>query len=218
MKPGVCRVEVMRKPWELPFLADVSEVSRVRRALRHHLDLWGLPDIAEAAQLCVSELVTNVIRHVGDGTPTMLAVSMSGTRLRIEVRDPDARALPTLLRARDDDESGRGMALVNAMADRWGVVLRDDAKVTWCELETGLASAGGHVGGTGVERAEALLGLCGLMRGLHAGSPAPLGVATAEEVAIDLIADLLLWLRAHGCDPDEALDRAQLHFEEEAAC
>lgn len=39
MKPGVCRVEVMRKPWELPFLADVSEVSGVRRALRNHLEL-----------------------------------------------------------------------------------------------------------------------------------------------------------------------------------
>ncbi|MFE7803665.1 ATP-binding protein [Streptomyces sp. NPDC057430] len=205
----------MRKPWELPFLAEVSEVAGIRRVLRRHLDLWGLPNIADVAQMCVSELVTNVIRHVGDRTPTTLAVSMNGARLRIEVRDPDARALPTLLRAQEDDESGRGMALVDAMADRWGVVLRDDSKVTWCELETGLASAGGHVGGEGVERAEALLGFRGLTHGLHAGQPAPLGVAAAEEAAIDVIADLLLWLRAHGCDPDEALDWAQMYFDEE---
>ncbi|MFK4596023.1 hypothetical protein [Streptomyces pristinaespiralis] len=37
-----------------------------------------------------------------------------------------------------------------------------------------------------------------------------MSVATAQESAIDVITDLLLWLRAHGFDPDEALDRAQL--------
>jgi hypothetical protein len=37
----------------------------------------------------------------------------------------------------------------------------------------------------------------------------------AEEAAVDLMADLLHWLRAHGCDADEVLDRAQTHFEAE---
>ncbi|WP_329078722.1 hypothetical protein [Streptomyces niveus] len=41
----------------------------------------------------------------------------------------------------------------------------------------------------------------------------PLSAAVAEKAAIDLIADVLHWLRAHGCDPDEALDRAQTRFE-----
>jgi hypothetical protein len=45
--------------------------------------------------------------------------------------------------------------------------------------------------------------------------PSRLNSATAEEVAIDAIADLLHWLRAHGRDADEALDRAQTHFEAE---
>lgn len=38
-----------------------------------------------------------------------------------------------------------------------------------------------------------------------------------EEAAIDIITDLLHWLRAHGCDADELLDRAQTHFEAQTA-
>jgi hypothetical protein len=42
-----------------------------------------------------------------------------------------------------------------------------------------------------------------------------LSTAVAEEAVIDVIADFLHWLRAHGCDGDEVLDRAQTHFEAE---
>ncbi|WP_315986107.1 ATP-binding protein [Streptomyces sp. t39] len=178
-----------------------------------HLGLWGIPHLAEPAQTCVTELVSNVIRHVGELTPTTLTVSMNGTFLRLEVQDPDTRALPTLLAAGPDAEGGRGMALVDAAADRWGVILRADSKVTWCELATGLTAADGHVGHPGVTRAEALLGLYGSVR--HpAGTPRTrLTVATAQESVIAVITDLLLWLRAHGCDVDEALDRAQGHLD-----
>lgn len=64
-------------------------------------------------------------------------------------------------------------------------------------------------------RAEALLGLLGLSVRDKDDQRGPLTVAHAEEAAIDVIADLLHWLRAHGCDPDGALDRAQAHFETE---
>src|SRR3954454_20709050 len=97
-----------RKPWDLHFLAEPEEVAGLRRVLRVHLGLWGLDELIDAAQLCVSELVSNVIRHVGPGTPASLAVSMKGTRLRIEVYDPDIRALPTLLNQGVNAESGRG--------------------------------------------------------------------------------------------------------------
>ncbi|MEU0659213.1 ATP-binding protein [Streptomyces lavendulocolor] len=205
-----------RKPWDLPFLAEPREVAGIRSVIRKHLRVWGLDEQAEAAQLCASELVANVITHVGLGTPTTLAVSMSGTYLRIEVHDPDTRALPTLLEAGPDAEGGRGMALVGAVADRWGVQIRADRKVTWCEIATGLTSADGHSGGPRVTRAEAMLALYEAARQPRAATPGPLGSAMAEAAAIDVIADLLHWLRVHGCDPDEALDRAQRHFEAEA--
>ena len=146
-----------RRPWDLSFTAEPEEVGALRRVLRLHLGMWGLHDISDEAQLCVSELVANVITHVGNGTPATLMVSMNGTCLRIEVHDPDTRALPTLVDAGSDSESGRGMALVDAVAERWGVLLRPDRKVTWCELATGLAVPNGHVGGAGVTGAEALL-------------------------------------------------------------
>ncbi|MGD6745228.1 ATP-binding protein [Streptomyces sp. BH106] len=205
-----------RKPWDLAFTAEPEEVAGLRNVMRAHLELWGLHGVIESAQLCVSELVANVITHVGTGTPTTLAVSMNGTYLRIEVHDPDTRVLPTLLAADPGSESGRGMALVDAVTDRWGVQLRAERKVTWCELATDLMSPDGHGGGSRVTRAEAVLTLSGSLKSPYAVGFGRGGVAVVEETAIDLIADLLHWLRAHGCDPDLALDRAQDHFEAEA--
>lgn len=212
---GACRNEVPRKSWELPFLAEPEEVAGLRRVLRLHLTLWGLPELVESAQICVTELTSNVIRHVGAGTPATLALSMSGTYLRIELHDPDTRALPTLLSAEGEVESGRGMTIVDAVTERWGVILREDSKVVWCELATDLTDPNGHTGGPRVAQAEEYLSLYGTARHPRPSNSSRLSVAVAEEAAIDLIADVLHWLRAHGCDPDEALDRAQMHFEGE---
>ncbi|MYV57753.1 ATP-binding protein [Streptomyces sp. SID3212] len=202
-----------RKGWDLPFLAEAEELGALRRVVEFHLHRWGLPELAEPARLCVTELVTNVITHVGPGTPTTLSVSMNGVHLRLEVTDPDTRALPALVEASGDAEGGRGMALVNAVTDRWGVILRGDTKVTWCELPTGLRSPTDHAEGPRIAKAEALLALFsfGGIRG--PGRSDPLSVSAAEETVIELIIDLLHWLRSHGCDPGEALDRAQTRFE-----
>ncbi|MET7715746.1 ATP-binding protein [Streptomyces sp. NPDC005407] len=138
---------------------------------------------------------------------------MSDTRLRIELRDPDTRALPTLLSAECEAESGRGMTLVDAVTDRWGVILRADSKVVWCELTTDLTGPNGHTNSPRVAHAEEYLTLYGTARHPRPTGSGRLSVAVAEEAAIDLISDVLHWLRAHGCDPDEVLDRAQTHFE-----
>ncbi|WEH33590.1 ATP-binding protein [Streptomyces sp. AM 4-1-1] len=205
-----------RKAWELPFPAKAEEVAALRRIVRQHLKRWGLPDVADAAELCVSELVTNVIRHVGAGTPSVLRAEMNGTHVRIGLRDPDTRALPTMVTAGSDDEAGRGLTLIDGMADRWGVILGTDSKLVWCDLPTQLSTPGGHVTDPRVTKSDACLTLYagGVARG-DGVAPGRTHVAHQEEAAIDLIADLLHWLRAHGFDPDEALDRAQTHFEAE---
>lgn len=180
------------------------------------LSAWGLQNLIDSAQLCVSELVSNVITHVGCGTPTNLAVSRNGPRLRIEVRDPDARALPTLVAAGDEAEGGRGMALVDALADRWGIELHDDSKVTWCELVAAPVAHEGCTGGSSrVARAARVLGSYGDGELLGTSRRSRLGAMAAEAAAIDVIADLLHWLQAHGHDTDEILDRAQMNFEAE---
>ncbi|MGD3110586.1 ATP-binding protein [Streptomyces sp. YGL11-2] len=102
----------------------------LRRALRAHLG-----SLCPEVELCVSELLGNVIRHVGEGSPvTVRVAARADGRTRIEVTDPDPRAVPVLLRAALDDESGRGMALLDAVTLRWGVRQGEAGKTVWCEV------------------------------------------------------------------------------------
>ncbi|MCF6524841.1 ATP-binding protein [Streptomyces sp. JJ36] len=125
-------------------LADPSALAELRRRVGSLLALWGLSRAtADTARLCVSELVTNVVRHVGEGVPITLRVAMTDGRPRLELTDPDPRALPTLLSATGEDETGRGLALLDAFAARWGVTQHAHAKTTWCELDAEPVPASG---------------------------------------------------------------------------
>ncbi|MFE1914444.1 ATP-binding protein [Streptomyces anandii] len=197
----------------MEFTALEEEVAVLRRKLREHLDRWGLQDLVDEAQLCVSEFVANVITHVGVGTPTTLAVLMNGAFLRIEVHDPDTRALPTLVAADMESEGGRGMTLVEAITDRWGVQILDDRKITWCELATALSTPAPYDSGSRATRAEAILDLYGAAAPQLSSRLGRLSITEGEEAAIFIITDLLHWLRAHGRDADDVLDRAQMRFE-----
>ncbi|MFE6405806.1 ATP-binding protein [Streptomyces sp. NPDC057837] len=121
----------MRPVVTLELLAMPAEVSAVRRALR---------PLGIDVQLCASELVTNVIRHVGEGVPVTVRVwEEEGGRVRLGVTDPDPRALPVLVGADTpaaQAESGRGLALLDALALRWGVEQETGRKTVWCELFT----------------------------------------------------------------------------------
>ncbi|MFJ8055355.1 ATP-binding protein [Streptomyces sp. NPDC096142] len=117
---------------ELHLLATPKAVPELRHRLRHH---------AYDVRLCATELVTNVIDHVREGTPvTVRVLGTADGHTRIEVTDPDPRALPLLLRATTTDEHGRGMALLDALARRWGVEQGADRKTVWCEVEGDLDS------------------------------------------------------------------------------
>ena len=114
-------------PMEFHLLATPKAAPDLRYHLRKH---------DYDVRLCVTELLTNVIDHVGEGTP--VTVRVIGTadhgRTRIEVTDPDPRALPVRLSAVETEESGRGLALLDALAERWGVEQWPDRKTVWCEL------------------------------------------------------------------------------------
>ena len=205
-----------RKPWTVEFTARADEVAALRRVVRLCLAAWNLHGLIDAAQLCVSELVSNVVTHVGPGMPGSLAVCVDGAYLRIEVHDPDTRALPTLVAADVEAEGGRGMALVEALADRWGVQLHEDRKVTWCELATGLTPPPDTTADPSVTRAEVLLDMYATLRPptcRYEPGLGRVGRTVAEESVIDAITDFLHWLRAHDCDADEILDRAQSRFD-----
>ncbi|MFH9735922.1 ATP-binding protein [Streptomyces sp. NPDC017260] len=204
---------MVRSPYVVEFTAQEEEVAELRRKVRTRLDTWGLQGLVDEAQLCVSELVANVITHVGAGTPTTLAVLMNGTFLRIEVHDPDTRALPTLVAADVQAEAGRGVALVDAVTDRWGVLLHADRKVTWCELATAPETRPEAGSTPQAARAVALIDLYGAAGPPSHSRSGRLWATEAEETVILIITDLLHWLRAHGRDTDEVLDRAQMRID-----
>ncbi|MEV6947049.1 ATP-binding protein [Streptomyces sp. NPDC051172] len=112
--------------FELSLLATPKAVPELRHHLRTH-------DFE--VRLCATELLTNVIDHLGEGTPVTTRVTGTpGGHTRIEVTDPDPRALPVLLSATGTAESGRGLALVDILARCWGVDQGRDRKTIWCEL------------------------------------------------------------------------------------
>ncbi|MER7730961.1 ATP-binding protein [Streptomyces erythrochromogenes] len=120
-------------------LATPQAAPVLRHAVREHLG----PGSGDA-ELCVTELLANVVRHLGAGTPVTLRISASGraARTRVELTDPDPRAWPVRREAAGDDESGRGLALVDALAARWGVTRGARTKTVWCELDPGHSPRG----------------------------------------------------------------------------
>jgi anti-sigma regulatory factor (Ser/Thr protein kinase) len=120
----------MRPPLILELRATPDAVPEMRRALRAYL---GAPCVD--LQRCASELVTNVIRHLGEGVPVTVRVACDQGGTRLEVTDPDPRALPVLCKAADDDETGRGLALLDAVTLRWGVEQGPSSKTVWCEMQ-----------------------------------------------------------------------------------
>ncbi len=86
----------------------------------------------DEAELLASELVTNALVHTDRG-PIRMAIEVDGGVVRVEVRDADPRP-PELADPAPEDEHGRGLALVEALSERWGVDRRPDGKVVWFEL------------------------------------------------------------------------------------
>jgi anti-sigma regulatory factor (Ser/Thr protein kinase) len=92
----------------------------------------------DAAVLITSELVTNSVIHSDsrrEGGTVTITVADVGYALRIEVTDDGAKDAPALRLASGDDEAGRGLELVDALAARWES-RRDHAgkTTTWAEL------------------------------------------------------------------------------------
>ena len=114
--------------------APVAGSVRAARDLVAHACLdWGCGAQADAAMLVVSELVTNALIHAGTGPEMFMA--RSGSRLRLAVRDSDARR-PQPRKAGPSSPNGRGMMLVAAMSRAWGVLpTTEDGKVVWAVLD-----------------------------------------------------------------------------------
>ncbi len=120
--------------------ADLQAVGEVRRELRELLCRWVPPDgeapaDPEVAALLTSELITNALLHTEGGAVVTAWVT---DRLRVEVRDCAERR-PEPREPSADGTSGRGLMLVRALSDAWGIRSEGGGKCVWFELGGGPA-------------------------------------------------------------------------------
>ncbi len=118
-----------------------SAVPWARRILRHMLREWQLEGMSDPVLLLVSELVTNAVQasvsQAGrdeDSWPMIgLTLQLTDTVLQLEVWDTSS-ALPALQEADLTGERGRGLVLVDFLADSWGHRTAGGGKVVWCTV------------------------------------------------------------------------------------
>ena len=116
---------------DLPATSHAPAAAReaVREAALHaHVDA----DDRWRAEMIVTELVSNAVRH-GPGGPVEIAIEAGGSGVRGEVADPGPGIHhQKLARRRPTDEGGRGLFLVDALSDSWG--LAGDRSRVWFEV------------------------------------------------------------------------------------
>ncbi len=117
--------------FHLPLAATADSVREARVTVHRLLDAWGMDALADTAELCTSELATNAVLHAQ--SPVLLAASLLPHGVRIEVEDES----PGLIRVgslEGDGERGRGLAIVDALTECWGVDQHAGGKTVWFEL------------------------------------------------------------------------------------
>jgi anti-sigma regulatory factor (Ser/Thr protein kinase) len=113
-------------------LAPTSDALAAARTLvAEACRAWKQPAVSDVAQLIVTELVGNAVRHAG--TPIELTVALRRRYMHVAVRDQSPR-LPRLGGGSPDADGGRGLIVVEALAASWGTTRTDDGKVVWATL------------------------------------------------------------------------------------
>jgi len=125
------RGEWQQGPGQLTVPSLPASVSRIRRFASAACREVAGQSVCETVELLVSEVATNALVHgAGD---VRVDVRTQGGAVRIEVSD-DSPEVPVPREAGPDGESGRGMALVEALSSSWGTDARADGKTVWFEV------------------------------------------------------------------------------------
>ena len=110
------------------FESDLQAVALARAFVRRTLISWEMPQLLHDAEVLASELITNAVLHAR--TAMRLTLSYGADGLRVSVYDENMR-LPTVAGVPENATSGRGLLLVERMADSWGVEQGSDGKTVW---------------------------------------------------------------------------------------
>ena len=122
-----------------PLRQELVSVRRARRLVTAQLSEWDVAGLADTAELLVSEVVTNALRHTRG--PLRLNLLLRDSRLFCEVEDTES-AGPVRNVVGPDAEGGRGTELLDLLADAWGSARTPTGKSVWFELHDGEAPAG----------------------------------------------------------------------------
>ena len=109
----------------------------IRRIVRAHLMRWEMAELADAAELAVTELVANVVKHVPDRRCTIVILRQrEQDGVRVEVSD-SSLVLPKPCEPEEFAETGRGLGLVALVSNAWDAEPLPDGlgKAVWFELK-----------------------------------------------------------------------------------
>ncbi|MCX4766829.1 SpoIIE family protein phosphatase [Streptomyces sp. NBC_01275] len=113
---------------------DPEALAEARHMTGAAVRAWGPSDRADEIELVADELITNALMHTeGAAIVTLRVLTGTDRRLRVEVEDSSS-ALPRRREAGESGVSGRGLLLVDLLADGWGVEARGGGKCVWCEF------------------------------------------------------------------------------------
>ncbi|MYW63279.1 SpoIIE family protein phosphatase [Streptomyces sp. SID8379] len=113
---------------------DPDALTAARHMIRAAVRAWGAGERADEIELVADELIVNALMHTeGPAIVTLRVLTGPDRRLRVDVEDTSS-ALPRRREAGEDGVSGRGLLLVDRLADVWGVEARGGGKCVWCEF------------------------------------------------------------------------------------
>jgi hypothetical protein len=120
---------------ELSLGAEARSPGAARHFLLNTLDAWGKTEYGDDGALLLSELVTNAALHAK--TQIVVRIELKPECLHLAVTDGSPRQ-PAVRHYSEQSTTGRGLALVSALARDWGVVARQDGtKTVWAEVGAG---------------------------------------------------------------------------------
>jgi len=122
------------RPRRRVFRGDPAQVAQARRFVQRSLAPHGL---AADAALLTSELATNAVRHTatGEGGTFEIIICQRPGTVRIAVIDAGSRTAPAPLPPDGLNSSGRGLALVDALARQWGQQGNRHSRAVWFDLD-----------------------------------------------------------------------------------
>jgi anti-sigma regulatory factor (Ser/Thr protein kinase) len=131
--PATTALRLLRTHLDLG--AYASAVPCARGHVRSVAMEWGLRDLADAAELLTSELVTNAInasQHLGSSEPPIVRLWLVSDQISLVIHVWDAcKEMPVCKDADADDLSGRGLMIIDTLSAKWGSYQEAQGKVVW---------------------------------------------------------------------------------------